>query len=100
MVWDPQKYKAPVTKFYIAKGIGPDPDNQNVAYAVEVDFNTSTQGASVTLGIGQVSPTGDGSPCFVFTVESVGVETRIIQDGQPVAGTELPARCQVQASSS
>lgn len=93
MVWDPEKYGAPVTPFFIAKGIGPDPDNQFVAYAVLVEFNSDTTDATVTLDIAQV-PSGDGgSGCNYFTVKSEGVNCRVITDGVPVAGTQLPARC-------
>lgn len=92
MVWDPEKYGAPVTPFFIAKGIGPDRDNQFVAYEVLVEFTPDTVDATITLGIAQV-PSGDGSGCNYFTVESEGVNCRVITDGVPVAGTQLPARC-------
>lgn len=93
MVWDPQKYGAPVTPFFIAKGIRPDTDNQFVAFAVLVEFNPEITDATVTLGIKQVPSSDGGSGCNYFTVESEGVECRVITDGVPVAGTELPARC-------
>ena len=93
MVWDPAKYGAEVTPFYIAKGIGPDKDNSFVAYAVKVDFTAETEDAVIELKIGQV-PAAEGNGCYYFEVEATGVECTIITDGVPVAGTELPTRCQ------
>jgi hypothetical protein len=92
-VWDPAKYGAKVTKFYIAKGIGPDKDNPFVAYEVMVDFTENTQDAVVTIGIAQKPGKDGGSGCNYFTVTSKNVDVKIIKDGKPVAGTELPARC-------
>jgi len=93
MVWDPAKYGAPITPFYIAKGIAPDKNNQNVAYAVLVEFTSETEDAVIELGIGQV-PAQDGNGCYFFEPTSQGVAYRVITDGVPVAGTQLPARCQ------
>ncbi|NQY06053.1 MAG: hypothetical protein HRT68_07670 [Flavobacteriaceae bacterium] len=93
MVWDPTKYGAKVTPFYIAKGIGPDPNNQFVAYEVLVKFNTATENAVVTLGIAQVTNPDGGAGCNYFTAHGEGVAVEVIKTGVPVAGTELPARC-------
>ena len=94
MVWNPGKYEAPITTFYIGKGIGPDIDNNFVAYAVRIDFNKSTNDATVVLGISSV-PCGNssGSPCNIFTVKATGVDVKIIEDGKPVDKTQLPDRC-------
>lgn len=94
MVWDPAKYNAPITPFYIAKGIGPDPHNQNVAYAVLVEFNADTTDATVTLDIKQVPGKNGANGCNYFSVESENVSCKVITDGTPVAETELPDRCQ------
>ena len=98
MVWDPAKYGAPVTSFYIAKGIGPDPENQFVAYAVKVEFNENVEDATITLGIGEVTPPNGGSGCNFFEPTAEGVSFEVITDGVPVAGTELPSRCAGQIS--
>ena len=93
-VWDPAKYGAEVTEFYIAKGIGPDPTNQFVAYAVKVNFNTTVENAVITLGIGQVPGNDGGSGCNYFVVtESTNITCDIVTNGVPVAGTQLPERC-------
>lgn len=93
MVWDPAKYGDQVTEFYIAKGIGPDPDNSFVAYAVKVHFKKSTENATVTLGIAQVPAINGGSGCNYFTALGENVEVTIVTDGIPVSGTKLPDRC-------
>ena len=94
MVWDPGKYGAPITEFYIAKGIGPDKDNQFVAYAVKVEFNREVQNAVLTLGIGTVDGCDGAADCNVFIAEAKGVTVSIVTNGVPVAETELPQRCQ------
>jgi hypothetical protein len=94
-VWDPGRYGAPITSFYIAKGIGPHKDNQFVAYAVKVEFNKDVDDATITLGIREVAGINGGSGCYYFTASGDGVTCKIVTDGKPVSGTELPDRCSI-----
>ena len=93
MVWDPAKYNAAVTEFYIAKGTGPVSDNPSVVYAVKVEFDKSVTDATITIGVAQVPGKDGASGCYYFTAVGEGVKCSIIKDGVLIPTTELPSRC-------
>jgi len=95
-VWNPGQYGDPAVPVIIGKGtLTSDPDNNFVAYAIAVEFNSSVEDGSVIVGVGSQPACKDGNnPCYVFEIiETINVQARLLTNGEPVSGTQLPKRC-------
>lgn len=95
--WDPAEYGAPVTPFYIGKGVLQGErhhDNDFVAGAILVNFDSSSDG-TITIGAKLVPCcNGSGPGCWVFTASASGVEIDVLEDGTTlIPGTQVPSRC-------